>query len=114
LAPGWETRSQFIAREGAVSFYHYDFYAQALSTIERGHAQDTLDVTAMFEAGLIQPPRLRELFEAIEGALHHYPAIDPPSFRRAVDDALRTREGGARISRRTPSTRAASTVAERR
>lgn len=91
--PDWELRSRFIAREGAVSFYHYDFYAQALSKIERGHAQDSLDVTAMFDAGLIQPPRLRELFEAIEGALHRYPAIDPPSFRRAVDDALRTREG---------------------
>jgi hypothetical protein len=23
--PGWETRSLFIAREGLVSFYHYDF-----------------------------------------------------------------------------------------
>jgi hypothetical protein len=38
--PGWESRSAFIAQEGRVSFYHYDFYAQALAKIERGHAQD--------------------------------------------------------------------------
>jgi hypothetical protein len=89
--PGWETRSRFITREGAVSFYHYDFYAQALSKIERGHAQDGADVIAMLDAGLVQPSQLRELFAAIEPHLYRYPAIDPPSFRRAIDDALKGR-----------------------
>src|SRR5262245_51898646 len=37
---GWEDRSPFVAREGRVSFHHFDLYAQALSKIERGHAQD--------------------------------------------------------------------------
>ncbi|HJT66841.1 MAG TPA: hypothetical protein VJ749_10315 [Pyrinomonadaceae bacterium] len=27
--PGWEERSTYIAREGAVEFFHYDFYGQA-------------------------------------------------------------------------------------
>ena len=36
--PGWEERSRFIQQEGNVSFFHYDFYAQALAKIERGHA----------------------------------------------------------------------------
>lgn len=89
--PGWETRSPLITRHGSVSYYHYDCYAQALSKIERGHAQDRLDVIAMLDGGLIQPPRLRELFESIESALYRYPAIDPPSFRRAVDEALKGR-----------------------
>jgi hypothetical protein len=29
--PGWRERSRLIAREGALTFFHYDFYAQALA-----------------------------------------------------------------------------------
>jgi hypothetical protein len=83
--PGWETRSPFITREGRLSFYHYDLYSQALAKIERGHAQDRLDVMAMRDAGLVQPERLRELFAAIEPEMYRYPAIDARSFRAAVD-----------------------------
>lgn len=86
--PGWETRSRFIGREGRVSFYHYDFYAQALAKIERGHSQDRADVAAMLEQGLVVPSRLWELFEEIAPQLHRYPAVDPASFRRAVEEAL--------------------------
>ncbi len=86
--PGWEMRSLFITREGQLSFYHYDLYAQALAKIERGHAQDRLDVMAMREAGLVLPDRLRELFAAIEPEMYRYPAIDPRSFRAAVDAAM--------------------------
>lgn len=85
--PGWEMRSPFITREGPLSFHHYDLYAQALAKIERGHAQDRLDVMAMRDAGLVEPARLRELFAAIEPAMYRYPAIDPRSFRAAVDAA---------------------------
>jgi hypothetical protein len=86
--PGWEMRSPFIARERRLSFYHYDLYAQALAKIERGHAQDRLDVMSMREAGLVQPDRLRELFAAIEPEMYRYPALDPRSFRAAVDAAM--------------------------
>lgn len=48
--PGWEERSPFIAREGRVSFHHYDFYSQALAKIERSHARDLADVREMFAA----------------------------------------------------------------
>ena len=68
-----------------LSFYHYDLYSQALAKIERGHAQDRLDVMAMRDEGLVQPERLRELFAAIEPEMYRYPAIDPRSFRAAVD-----------------------------
>ena len=47
--PGWEERSSFIAREGGIDFFHYDFYAQALAKIERGHNTDLLDVRQMIE-----------------------------------------------------------------
>jgi hypothetical protein len=71
-----------------VSFYHYDFYSQALAKIERGHTQDGADVGHMLNTGLVRPGRLRELFEAIVPRLYRYPAIDPPSLRRALDRAL--------------------------
>ena len=83
--PGWEERSAFIDRIGSASFYHYDFYAQALAKIERGHAQDLEDAARMLAEGLIETSRLLELFDAIEPVLYRYPAVDPPSFRRAVE-----------------------------
>lgn len=83
--PGWRDRSPFIERAGSVDFHHYDFYAQALAKIERAHDQDLQDVRAMLQRGLVQPARLMELFAAIEPSLYRYPAIDPPSFRRAVE-----------------------------
>ena len=86
--PGWGERSVFIERAGALSFYHYDFYSQALAKIERGHGQDRADVEAMLGSGLVRPGRLRELFEAIVPLLHRYPAIDPESLRRALGEAL--------------------------
>ena len=88
--PGWETRSVFIAREGRIDFYHYDFYAQALAKIERDHAQDRIDVAAMFDRRLVDRERLRELFEAIADHLYRYPAIDAFAFRRAVEARLLT------------------------
>jgi hypothetical protein len=41
---GWADRSPFVAQEGQLSFHHFDFAAQALAKIERGHAQDLDDV----------------------------------------------------------------------
>ena len=83
--PGWQDRSRFIGVEGRASFFHYDFYAQALAKIERGHAKDIGDVREMLARHLIQAPRLRAFFEEIEPRLFRYPAIDPKSFRRAVE-----------------------------
>src|SRR6185503_4311200 len=45
--PGWAERSPFVAREGLVSFHHFDFYSQALAKIARGHAQDEDAVRSM-------------------------------------------------------------------
>lgn len=86
--PGWAGRSVFVAQEGRLSFFHYDLYAQALSKIERSHAQDRSDVREMLDRELVSPYRLRELFEAIQADLYRYPALDPASFRRAVEEAL--------------------------
>ncbi len=82
--PGWRERSHFITREGPVHFFHYDLYAQALSKVERGHAQDRDDVRALLKRNLIDPGRAMALFECIESEIYRYPAIDPATFRREV------------------------------
>jgi hypothetical protein len=90
--PGWRDRSPFVVREGAIDFHHYDFYAQALSKIERAHARDVTDVREMAARGLIEPARLLVFFEQIAPELYRYPAIDPASFRRAVEQTVQTLE----------------------
>ena len=82
--PGWRERSRFIAREGKVDFFHYDFYAQALSKILRGFDRDLADVDAMLERGLVERRLLLRQFEAIEDRLFRFPNINPAHFRAEV------------------------------
>jgi hypothetical protein len=89
---GWEERSQFIQQEGKLSFYHYDFYAQALAKIERGHKIDQSDVTHLIEDGLVKSTKLLELFSSIEDQLYRYPQLDRESFRRAVERVVSAQE----------------------
>lgn len=85
---GWRERSPFVVQEGRLTVRHYDLHAQALAKIERGHARDLLDVREMLSRGLISAARLRELFAEMEPFLYKYPAIDPRTFRRALDLVL--------------------------
>ena len=86
--PGWQERSRFIRQEGKLSFYHYDFYAQALAKIERGHEIDLRDVDQLIRSGLVEPNRLLELFSQIEDQIYRYPALNRTSFRRAVERVI--------------------------
>ncbi len=86
--PGWQDRSKFIAREGKLDFYHYDFYAQCLAKIERSHRKDLADVASMMSSGLVEKTRLLQLFERIEPELIRYPGIDARDFRRAVESTI--------------------------
>lgn len=90
--PGWQERSRFIRQEGPLSFLHYDFYAQALAKIQRGHDKDLADARGLAALGLIEHERLKELFEAIDPVLYRYPAIDPAAFRRAVEAFAASRQ----------------------
>jgi hypothetical protein len=83
--PGWRERSLFIARHGQLDFYHYDPYSQALSKLERAHSRDLADVDAMLRDDLIAKPTLLALFSSIEPELIRYPALEPGSFRLAVE-----------------------------
>jgi len=84
--PGWRERSVFIEQFRRLSFFHYDFYSQALSKLERGHVKDLLDAEEMLRRGLIERGELRRLFSVIELDLYRYPALDPHSFRDAVEE----------------------------
>jgi len=90
--PGWQERSSFVRQEGKVTFFHYDFYAQALAKIERGHSLDMQDLREMINRGLIEPKRLLDLFHSIEDQLYRYPAVDASSFRRKVEAVAREAE----------------------
>jgi hypothetical protein len=76
--------AQFIGRHRMLSFFHYDFYSQALAKIERAHPRDRHDVGHMLESGLVVPERLNELFAAVEAQLIRYPAVEPDILGKRV------------------------------
>jgi hypothetical protein len=88
---GWEDRSIFAAREGRLSFYHFDPYAQALAKIERGHAQDLEDVAALVDRGFVDPSRALTYLDEVADELYRYPAVDAASFRRRVEETFLAR-----------------------
>jgi len=88
VPPGWEARSPFITSVGRLTVRHYDFTAQALSKIERGHTRDLADVREMLARGIVTAEQLRTQFAQIEPELYRYPAVDPGSFRRALEAVL--------------------------
>ena len=88
VPPGWEERSTFVRDVHRVAFYHFDLYAQALAKVERGHGQDLDDVRAMIDRGLVDRVRAIDYFGRIEPELYRFPAIDPPSFRKAVEETF--------------------------
>jgi hypothetical protein len=88
LPGGWRERSLFAAREGRLTFRHFDLYSQALAKLERGHTQDLEDVRAMLECGLVEAVQLRACFVEIEPELYRFPAVDPADFRASVEDFL--------------------------
>ncbi len=74
----------FIARHGAVDFYHYDFRGQALAKIERGHARDLSDVRQMVDRELVTAEAIWDSFESVRPLLLRYPAIDAGGFEARV------------------------------
>lgn len=86
MPSGWEDRSPLIRQEGKLSFHHFDPVAQALSKVERGHDQDIQDIREMVATGLVNPAEALIQFKAIEPELYRFPAIDPVSFRKSVED----------------------------
>ncbi len=88
--PGWRERSVFIERQGQISFYHYDFTAQALSKLSRGYDRDKLDVQSMYEQNLFSLKDLRNGLDAIEPELIRYPSLNPENLKQSVEIFLET------------------------
>jgi hypothetical protein len=92
--PSWQERSRFIDRVGQLDFFHYDFYSQALSKVQRGLEKDLQDVRAMVERCLVTPERAWTMFRRIEPQLYRYPGLDTESFRQAVEGAFGPEQSG--------------------
>lgn len=86
--PGWRDRSVFIGRQGQISFYHYDFTAQALSKLSRGFDRDLKDVEAMYEQKLFSLKELRNCFESIAPELIRFPSLNPDALRSRVENFI--------------------------
>ncbi len=86
--PGWRDRSVFIGKHGQISFYHYDFTAQALSKLSRGFDRDLTDVQAMYEQRLFSLGELRDCFETIAPEFIRFPALNPDILRRRVENFI--------------------------
>ncbi|MGH2986282.1 MAG: DUF6036 family nucleotidyltransferase [Solirubrobacterales bacterium] len=87
--PGWRERSRYRFRAGSLDIFDFDLYSQALSKIERGFDLDLVDVDRMLASGLVEPRRLRELFDGVEPELYRFPAVDPAGLRARLEQALR-------------------------
>lgn len=83
--PGWRDRSVFIGKCGKISFYHYDFTAQALSKLSRGYDRDLNDVRAMYAQRLFSLEDLRNCLRAIEPELIRFPSLNPDTLKGRVD-----------------------------
>ncbi|OBQ05554.1 MAG: hypothetical protein AN482_16225 [Anabaena sp. LE011-02] len=83
--PGWRDRSVFIGKQGQISFYHYDFTAQALSKLSRGFDRDIKDIEAMYKQKLFSLSNLRDCFEAISPELIRFPSLNPDMLRSRVE-----------------------------
>ena len=86
--PGWRDRSIFIGQQGEISFYHYDFTAQALSKLSRGYNRDIDDVRAMYKQKLFSLEKLRDCFEAIASELIRFPSLDSNVLRRKIEQFI--------------------------
>ncbi len=88
--PGWQERSPFERRHGALDAYHLDFSLQALAKLERGFERDLADIDAMIERRLTSPAAIRATFTAVAEALYRFPAVDQRELQAAVQALGRT------------------------
>ena len=75
-----------------VDFFHYDFRAQALAKIARGHERDLSDVDAMLARGLVHTSELRDVVRQIAPEMIRYPSLDASAFGAKVERFLDDRE----------------------
>ena len=83
--PGEEDRHTYIVKEGSVTFYHFDPYAQVFSKIERAHGTDIEDAKAMINSGRVDADKLlNPVREVPKAAFAKYPRLDYDDVMRRV------------------------------
>jgi hypothetical protein len=82
---GSDGRHVFVKTIGAVSFYHYDPYAQVLSKVVRGFRRDLDDARMFLESGMVDRGRFRSLVHGIPSSAYaKYPALSREGVMEAV------------------------------
>lgn len=85
----WKSHCPFIGQFGELSVYHFNFTAQAMSKIERGHPKDILDAREMLKRQLTTKEQLLAMLNAIRPLIRRYPAIDEETFVRRIETFIR-------------------------
>jgi hypothetical protein len=86
---GTADRHVFIETIGAITFYHYDPYAQLFSKVVRGFERDLEDARKFVSSGTVDPVQLRALVTKIPDAAYaRYPSLSKKGIEAAVDRFL--------------------------
>ena len=86
---GTADRHLFIEKVGAITFYHYDPYAQLFSKVVRGFDRDLADARKFVSTGTVDPEQFRALVAGIpKVAYTRYPSLSKKSVDAAVDRFL--------------------------
>ena len=86
---GSGNRHLFIETRGAISFYHYDPYAQLFSKLVRGFQRDLQDAKAFLHSGMVDPLKFRSLVAGIPDATYtKYPTLSKHAVAKVVEDFL--------------------------
>jgi hypothetical protein len=82
-------RHVFIDTIGAITFCHYDPYAQLLSKVVRGFQRDLNDAREFINSGMVDPKKLRLLVAAIpDSAYARYPSLSRGGIENAIETFL--------------------------
>lgn len=84
VAADWRERSIPIAKEGQISFLHFDLCAQALAKIQRGYDRDLSDARGFLAFSKIGDGEVWAYFEGTRPKLIRYPALDAGEYERKV------------------------------
>jgi len=83
--PGTAGRHVFIDTVGAITFYHYDPYAQLFSKVARGFQRDLEDAREFIRSGMVDPRKLRSLLAKIpNSAFAKYPSLSRDGIENAI------------------------------
>lgn len=86
LPSGWQERSRFLERYGALDVFAFDPVSTALSKLARGLTRDVDDVLALLAAGTITTDQLRDAFaEIVPRLAQESVRTDEDDFRRKLD-----------------------------